>query len=314
VFADAGDLKAGILVLPPGAAEQAPKTIDDFTVQSVLADGTPVENSALLSQPMGQRYFRFYEAVAAIVRGDLSGVSPNDREREKFLNVGISAASRFIQFCKVFSKDELVFFNVPPVSAPNFHLDGFPYSENWFDASSNQKLEVPNLNSTYSQWIGLRHGMTPVPWQRVSAAYQSQNQPPIDVLLLLESCSAYVNADDRKAVLFAAMAAEISALVLVEHKLPDKKLRQQLDTMDLPVWEKLFDAFPKVMGLASLKNSDPVLFGELSRLFRARNKIAHEGLCYIDKDDSQQPKLLTRSQVWELINAAEKAIDWTRTL
>jgi hypothetical protein len=314
LFAEINGLQVGIAALPPGAADRAPKSIDGLAIQTLSDEGAPIRDDAFQSQPILNHYSHFYEAVAAISIGDLSKDIPTDEERQKFINAGIAAASKFIQICKVLSRDDLLFFNVSPVTAPQFHLDAFPYSENWYADSSDQLLDAPDLNLTYSKSVGLRHGMNPVSWERISAAYRSGDQPRIDILLLLESRSAYMNADDRKAVLFAAMASEISAFVLAERKLLDRKFRQQLHSMDLPVWEKLFDAFPKAMGLPSLKDQDPTLFTELSLLFRVRNKIAHEGLCYVERDSSKQPILLTRSRIWNLVSAAEKAIDWTTSL
>lgn len=313
LFTEINGLQSGIMALPRGAADQPPKNPDGLTIQTLSSDGTPIHDDMSQSQPMLNQYTRFYDAVVAVIIGELDGDSPNTKEREKFLNAGIAAASRFIHFCKVLSRDDLIFFNTPPVGS-NLHIEGFPYSENWFDADSNQLLGPPTLNSSYSQSVGVRHGMNPIPWNLLKAAYQSSEPPRIDILLLLESRSAFMNADDRKAVLFAAMAAEISAFVLIEQKLADKSLRKQLYTMDLEVWEKLFDALPKVMGLPSLKKENSTLFTQLSRLFRARNKIAHEGLCYIDRNDLQQPILLTRSQIWDLISVAEKVIDWVISL
>jgi hypothetical protein len=304
IFFETESLRVGILVLPESRAANAPKPVEGFSVQNVDDPGVGIFQ--ITTNP----FRHFYEALSVAVFGQIAGQLPDEGERARFINAGITTASKFINLCKVLVRDEQISFPVPKVSPQSPHLDGLPYCETWFDNATGMKLADENLDHCYSQYIYGKYSPLSVKWDDLLDACKSKPDAPIDILMLLEAKSAFIAGDDRKSILFAAMAVEISSSLLLRRRLTDQRLLKQLETMDIAVWERYLDAMLKIAGLPSLKDSDSDLFSKAGIVFRVRNKIAHEGIAYLEKDSAGQPKHLSRRDVWPLILTAERVIDW----
>jgi hypothetical protein len=125
--------------------------------------------------------------------------------------------------------------------------------------------------------------------------------------LLLDAEVAMARWDDRKSVLFAAVAVEVAVRVFLSGKNASEEVTRARKTGFV---EKYFDLLPRSNGLPSLKDAAPNIYMQVQSLFKVRNNIAHEGICYEHMDSNGRPDRLSRSETAQLIDAARKAVAW----
>ncbi len=96
---------------------------------------------------------------------------------------------------------------------------------------------------------------------------------PIPRMVLLDAVLAFLDRDDRRAVLYAAMAVEIlSEKKLDEAGIPNRRGRPGESTIEKRLHRQAQEAFGR-----SLKVENPKLYQLAEKLYRTRNKIVHEG-------------------------------------
>lgn len=96
---------------------------------------------------------------------------------------------------------------------------------------------------------------------------------PLYQTVLLDAVLAFWDRDDRRAILYAAMAIEI----LVERKLKEANKPRGKGPRKESTIEKLLHRQAKKIHGKSLKDENPELYHLAEKLYRTRNKIVHEG-------------------------------------
>lgn len=97
---------------------------------------------------------------------------------------------------------------------------------------------------------------------------------PIHRMVLLDAILAFLDRDDRRAVLYAAMAVEIlSEKKIDEAGIPNGRGRSGESTIEKRLHRQALQAFGR-----SLKDENPTLYQQAEKLYRTRNKIVHEGV------------------------------------
>jgi len=308
------DLAIGILVLPQSEAQKAPRGPDELSVSRVPPGA---EEEITTWQIMTTPHKYFYEAIVVAVFGSIA--DPEDVSkpivRARFMNAAIEAARRFLTFSRALARDTLIYFVGQEVSTEHLHFIGFPHCESWWDLKSGNQLGDETINSCFGEVVGGRSGIEAVPWKKLQSAVQSLSQPPAHILALLDAQTAAVNYEDSKAVLLAAVGVEVAVKSFLQRTDSDKELLRLLeDRLELAFWEKYFHLLLTLVQQPSLKTAMPDLYKRIEILFRVRNTIAHEGICYYEKDDRGIPVVLRNREIWGLLNSARDAIDWLDTL
>lgn len=306
------DLLIGIVVLPPEKAKEAPKPVEDFSAAH-SEDTGETQTWQITTTP--HKYF--YEVLLIAVTGEIQDRSEiyKPEVRVKYLNAAIRAARRFLDFCRGLARDAEIFFHTPEVSPDRLTFEGFPHCEGWYDPATGQAIGNQTINFCESEWIHGRYGCKAVPWHEIRSAVSSQDEPPLYILMLLDSHTALARYDDLKAVLFAAVAVEVAIKTYLQQTTLGKNILKRLEnTISESFPNKYFDLLLRLVGASSLREVDPELFKDLDKMFRARNRIAHEGICYLERDASGNPVPLTRLELVQLLDTAEKTIDWIQKL
>jgi len=97
---------------------------------------------------------------------------------------------------------------------------------------------------------------------------------PVPRMVLLDAVLAFLDRDDRRAVLYAAMAVEILAEKKIDEAgIPKGRGRPGESTIEKRLHRQAQAAFGR-----SLKVENPTLYQLAEKLYRTRNKIVHEGV------------------------------------
>jgi hypothetical protein len=220
-----------------------------------------------------------------------------------------------LNFCRALARDRLIYFTGPDITREHPRFGGFPHCEGWFDPATGASVGPASINFCTGEDVGGRSGINPVPWERVQSATKSPSEPRRDVLAALDSQIAFSDYDHHKAVLLAAIAVEVAIKGFLQRTGMDGELLRKLEgSVELSFWEKYFDLIMRLASQPSLKEANPELYKQVEILFRVRNKIAHEGICYIDKDGKGAPIRLKFHQVSELVATGTNVIDWLDSL
>ncbi|MCJ7504323.1 MAG: hypothetical protein MUP80_14875 [Acidobacteriia bacterium] len=303
-----GDLKIGIVVLPQEKAAEAPKPPRNL-VLTHSEDTGEFPKSQITSTP----HMSFYDVLLVAVTGDLHDVADIYKleVRSRYINTAIKSARRFFHYCRALAKDTEIFFDTPEVKPDNLSIDTFPHCEGWYDSQSGAPIGDNTVNKSYSEFVGARHGLSPVPWHRIRSAVRSEAEPPLHVLLILDARKALARYQDRVAVVLCAVAVEVAAKTYLQGSKLDKDILERLEKgLEQDFCNKYFDLLLRLAGAPSLKEEDATGFRALERLFRVRNKVAHEGIPYFEKDGHGTPVPLDHFEVSDLVATAEKAVDW----
>ena len=304
--------KIGILVLPLDEAKAAPKPPEGFVVKRTDS-AEDIPTFQITKAP----HTHFYEVLLVVVTGNITERTQiyDNNVRAKFMNTAICETRPFLDFCRALARDTEIFFDTPPVKPDYLTFDGFPHQEGWFDPKTGAPLGDARVNFSTSEFVQGRSGVESAPWHKIRAAVRSGDSPPLHILTLLDTRKALARNDDRQAVLLAAIAVEVGIKSFLQTSRIDQQLLKDLEnSFEKEFWKKYFDVLPKLAGVPSLKDANAQLFENVARLFRVRNKIAHEGVAYLMKNQEGKPAILTRQQIAELVENAEKTIDWITSL
>jgi hypothetical protein len=307
-----GDLRIRIVVLRQELAKDAPVGVDDL-----VATPQGTEPEFTIWQITSTPHKKFYDAIVVLVVGSVEKnedlVKPVVRAR--FLNAAIGAARRFLNFCRALARDTEIYFNAPEVVPEYVRFAGFPHCQGWFDPYSGAALGDASTNFCSGEFVAGRSGINSIRWEALREAVQSSGQPPVEVLSLLDATIASANFDDRKAVLLAAISVEVAVKSFLQKTNFDKdQLKKLEDSLEIRFWEKYFDLLLPLAGQPSLKTAAPDLYKQIEVLFRVRNKIAHEGICYLEKDGKGHPMPLKHREIGSLVSAAGHVVDWLDSL
>ena len=307
-----GEFQIRIVVLPQEAAKDAPKGVDDM-VATPLSGPRDITMFQITSTP--HKYF--YEAIVVAVRGTVENKDAlfTPLARVRFFNAAIEATRRFLNFCRAIARDTEIYFNGPDLSLENPTFGGFPHCEGWFDPETGESVGNEKTNICMGEFVGGRSGIRPVPWERLQSEVRSPSHPRIDVLASLDAQVALVGYDHHKAVLLSAIAVEVAIKSFLRRSGMDDDLLKKLeDSVELSFWEKYFDLLLRLAAQPSLKEKIPSLYKRVEILFRVRNKIAHEGICYLEKNGKGVPLRLRHREVNDLVATASDVIDWVDSL
>ena len=133
----------------------------------------------------------------------------------------------------------------------------------------------PAAKPDNSQWVMNYRVNTAITWAQVQQADAAmlRGEPPLAAGVLLDAVLASMDHDDRRTILYAAMAVEILATT-----------KLQVTRTPRGAVAYLFDHQPlKVLG-RSLRQEDPSLYAQIGRLYRTRNHIAHGGMAPVRPD------------------------------
>src|ERR1700687_1024658 len=306
-----GEFKIRIVVLPQEAAKKAPESVENLTATPSWAS-PDISTWQITSTP--HKYF--YEAMVVAVFGTIDGPEdiPRPITRARFLNAAIEATRRFLNFCRALARDTEIYFTGPDIAPEQPTFASFPHCEGWFDPDG-ASLGTDATNFCSGECIGGRSGTKPVPWERVQSAMKSASEPRRDVLAALDSQIALSDYDHHKAVLLSAIAVEVAIKGFLQRTGMDVDLLRKLeDSVELRFWEKYFDLILRLASQPSLQEANPELYKRVEILFRVRNKIAHEGICYLEKNGKGVPIRLRFPQVSELVATGTQVIDWLDSL
>lgn len=143
--------------------------------------------------------------------------------------------------------------------------------------------------------------VTAVQWIHVEHADKGivAGDPPLYAGVLLDAAEAYLARDDRRTVLYAAMAVEMIARAKVG--LPPKRNKgsnfQQL-LGDLPL---------KTLG-RSLEVEKPILYAQAEHLYRTRNGLVHEGKW--PSDSTALPEGFAGEGAFRALECAQEVFHW----
>jgi hypothetical protein len=307
-----GEFQIRIVVLPQEAAKDAPKGVDDMVATPASA---PPDITMFQITSIPHRYF--YEAMVVAVRGTVANKDAlfTPLARVRFFNAAIEATRRFLNFCRAIARDTEIYFSGPDLTLENPTFGGFPHCEGWFDPETGASVGNDKTNICMGEFVVGRSGIKPVPWDRLQSEVRSPSQPRIDVLASLDAQVALVGYDHHKAVLLSAIAIEVAIKSFLRRSGMDDELLKKLeDSVELSFWEKYFDLLLRLAAQPSLKEKIPTLYKRVEILFRVRNKIAHEGICYLEKDGKGVPVRLKHREVSDLVATANHVIDWVDSL
>jgi Apea-like HEPN len=97
---------------------------------------------------------------------------------------------------------------------------------------------------------------------------------PIPRMVLLDAVLAFLDRDDRRALLYAAMAVEILAEKKIDEAgIANRRGRPGESTIEKRLHRQAREAFGR-----SLKVENPTLYQQAEKLYHTRNKIVHEGV------------------------------------
>ena len=308
------DLQIAIVTLSQDKAHDAPRGPDEMTVARIPPGQSP-DITAWQITTIPHRYF--YDVIVVAVRGLVS--KPEDIfkpiMRARFLNAAIEATRRFLGFSRALARDTLIYFTGQEVTPEHLNFIGFPHCENWLDPQSGTILGDDSINFCSGEVVGGRSGINCVPWKDLQSGVQSSRQPPADILALLDAETAAVNFEDSKAVLLAAIAVEVAVKSFLQRTDADKDILKTLeDSLELRFWEKYFHLLLTLAQQPSLKRVMPDLYKQIEILFRVRNKIVHEGICYLERDGQGMPIVLKHREIAGLVDTARNIISWLDTL
>jgi hypothetical protein len=306
-----GDLRIEIFVLPQEKAKEALQAPEGMVLTK--PDGPDFATWQITTTP----HKHFYDVIAVLVIGSVANQQDilNPIVRAKYFNAAIKAARRFLNFCRALSRDAQIYFNSPDVNPESLVFVGFPHCEGWFDPYSRVQIGTQSTNFCSGEMIGGRTGIESISWDRLRSEVTSANQPPIEILALLDAQIALAHFDDQRAVLLAAVAAEVAIKRFLQRTNLDKDhLKKLEDSLEIAFWEKYYDLLLSLAGQPSLKVAIPELYQQVEVLFRVRNKIAHEGICYLVKDGKSAPIVLKHLQIAGLVSTATNVIDWLGSL
>lgn len=133
----------------------------------------------------------------------------------------------------------------------------------------------PALRPNDSAWVMNFQLQTAITWSHVEQADAGmlQGDPPLYGSILCDAVLAFLDRDDRRTVLYAAMAVETIAKTMLSAG--GSLLGQKQRSEPTALW-LLHRQSSAVLG-RSLKTDDPALFRQAERLFRTRNGLVHEG-------------------------------------
>ena len=127
-----------------------------------------------------------------------------------------------------------------------------------------------------SKWIMQNDIDTAVTWKQVEQSDTStcNNALFIPHSILVDALQAFLERDDRRTILYAAMAVEILAntKLIDAGKKPNDKLKRGESYV-----AAYFDRLSSQLLGKSLKQDNQTLFDNISRLYNTRNDIVHEG-------------------------------------
>jgi hypothetical protein len=307
VWCTCGDLVAGILVRPRETVRDRPKSIDDVSVER--RDGEELIGYQIISRP----HTDFYESVAAIVVGMIENASDVQRAdvQARYRNAAILMVRRFLGWCRSLASDTEIFFYSPEVTPEYSRFVGFPHYENWYDAETDRRIGDGTVNFAAGEDIVGRTGGVGIPWRTIRQSLESNGEPLVDSQLILDSQTALARQDDRKSIVFSAVAIEVACKRFLFVLRRWKRIRGQLKwPKGQGFADRYLDWLPRLANLPSLGDTNPALFGRMKSLFKVRNNIVHEGTCHELVDSGGTPVRLSRASAVELVTAAREAVAW----
>lgn len=281
-----------------------------------------------LSRPGGVFTLRVSERIvdrlqATVVRDNvelINGALPDGLEQQ-MTNAAIEAVDMVLAHCRVLS-DALFVEGVRReyrAEDARYYIVT-PHTITWFagnDFANVAPLGIypGGVNATASSGAVRAPERGAVPFDELNISIERYGAaPPLELSLLATAQERIAQLFLREAIVAAATACEIASERYVERsgRADDDAVRQVLANRQLSFAERRFDRLPQLLSERSPRADDPDAFGDVQRLYRARNAAAHTGeLSY--RENNVHVKVDQPIAV-DLVTAAHAAVEWVAQL